>query len=173
MWGLQLVLKPKNKWKSCGMWSRGYSQCHSSTAPFFTTCCCDRILPHSSLLHFQMLSTQCVALYMDKHLVKLWCAMPSAWIFSSNIICLLAWSCHNSTLFGNNGGLTHFILWSTLVHPGFITINRQPITGCHTQLFSVLIGQTDPTAVTELLPENCMATIYWNTDSLTTNISIA
>lgn len=71
------VLKPKKKWKSCGVWSRRYSQCRSSTAPFFTMCYCDRVLPHRSLLHFQMLSTQCAALHMDKHLVKLWCAMPS------------------------------------------------------------------------------------------------
>jgi len=38
--------------------------------------------------------------------------------------------------------------------------NRQPITGCHTLLFSLLISQTDTPAVTELHPGNCMATIY-------------
>jgi len=58
-------------------WSRGYSQCSSSTIPFFTMCCCDRILPHRSLQHFQMFSTQCTTLHMDKHLVNLLCAMPS------------------------------------------------------------------------------------------------
>ena len=58
-------------------WSRGYSQYSSSTVPFFTMCCCDRVLPHRSLQHFQMLSTLCAALHMDKHLVNFSRAMPS------------------------------------------------------------------------------------------------
>lgn len=36
-------------------------------------------------------------------------------------------------LLGNNGGLTHFILWSTLVLPGFITTDNpsQEVTHCY------------------------------------------
>jgi len=65
---------------------------------------------------------------------------------------------------------THFVVYtcaSRLHH------NQQPITACHTLSFCVLISQTNPPAVTELLPENCMATTYLNTDSFTTAISTA
>lgn len=91
----------------------------------------------------------------------------AAWKFSSNIICLLAWSCNNSMFLCNNGGLTHFTLWSTLVFPGFIAIDNpsQDVTHCYFLCSSAKL--------TLLQSLNCILGTAWQLSTLTTSISIA
>jgi hypothetical protein len=137
------------------MWSRGCSQFSISTAPFFTMCCCDRVFPHISPLHFQTLQAQWAALHMDEHLIICGVQCQAAWKFSSNIICLLEKSCQKSMLLGNNGGSTRCLLWSTLVLPRFITIDNpsQEVSHCN-----FMCSQLKLTLLQSL---NCFSRISW------------
>jgi hypothetical protein len=145
-------------------WSRGYSQSSSSTEPFFTLRCCDRLLPHRSLLHFQTLSTQCATFHMDKHLVtcRVQClaALKFIWKYHMPISRILPeLPASGQQWWFNTLHIVVYTCASRLHH------NWQPITGSHTLLFSVLISQTDPPAVNKLLLENFLTTTYWNTFS--------